>query len=75
MNWIACNDQMPEAEELVVFIYSGYRVRIGNFNNEDDTWIMETFASQVNFLDDIDDHLVDRDEVTHWLPLPEPPKP
>jgi len=66
MKWIACKDQMPKEEKLVIFMYSGYCVRLGGFSYEDNQWY-------VAFWNADDDFLLPKDAVTHWLPLPELP--
>ncbi len=68
MKWISVKDQLPEAEgkepfanqSASVLIYDEHGNRsIGYFNAEFRTW------------EDAYDYDI---KVTHWMPLPEPPK-
>ena len=57
---------MPKDQELVVFMDTSYRIKIGYFSPEDDEWYGD--------MDDIDNGFFQpRDAVTHWFPLPELP--
>lgn len=70
MNWISVEDKLPCEKCMGIDIYDevliyfetneGMHIDIG-FINEDDDWFI-TNNQQVDI------------KVTHWMPLPEPPK-
>ena len=57
-NWIKCGDRMPE-ENIRVLTYAEGRIEIAQRDE------MGWYSSELWF---------DFDEVTHWMPLPEPPE-
>lgn len=70
MEWISVKDKLPpNGDELVLVVVHGYRgdivsmnaVEIGSYTSKDG-WILKTFPELENM------------QVTHWMPLPEPPK-
>ena len=64
--WIKCSERMPDKDVAVLgFIAHRPIIMIVRFNieGEDDYW----------FTDEYDD-CFGKNEVTHWMPLPEPPK-
>jgi hypothetical protein len=71
MEWIRCDDEMPEHYKNVLFWADG-EVVYGNFGHR--SWSSE-------LIDDLDSKGCDywrgsyhADEVTHWMPLPDPPE-
>lgn len=62
--WIKCSERMPEDLVCVLFAFHGRIVKIG-FRNHGlggrNAWCSEGFH-------------YDDNEITHWMPLPEPPK-
>lgn len=70
MEWISVKDKLPpKGEEMVLAVVHGYRegtvpmsaVGMARHTSEDG-WILEEFPKLNNI------------RVTHWMPLPEPPK-
>ena len=70
MEWISVKDKLPpHGDELVLIVVNGkgknltFRnaVEIANYTSKDG-WILETFPELENM------------QVTHWMPLPEPPQ-
>ena len=70
MEWISVKDKLPpNGDKLVLIVVNGkgknltFRnaVEIANYTSKDG-WILETFPELENM------------QVTHWMPLPEPPK-
>ena len=67
--WIPCSERMPESNlELLVIVRGKVgnitlvnSVEIGNFDR-DEGWILEMWPEW------------EEPNVTHWMPLPEPPK-
>ena len=67
--WIPCSERMPESNLELLVIVSGKvgnitlvnSVEIGNFDR-DEGWILEMWPEW------------EEPNVTHWMPLPEPPK-
>jgi hypothetical protein len=58
--WISVKDRMPSDGDSVLVWGCGF-IEIGWYNEDLRTWQAEDF----NY---------DDGEVTHWMPLPEPPK-
>lgn len=66
--WISVNDRMPERNELVLVCAAnaarGGKIRfVGAY---DGFWFLQTAADTIG--------LTIQYDVTHWMPLPEPPK-
>lgn len=61
--WISVKDQLPEPDH-VVFCFVDLREKF-----QEDTYIMSSYSYNK---DGFDTHL--KDYITHWMPLPEPPK-
>ena len=61
MEWISVKDRTPALNETVGYVYNGEQVR-RDVDYDDGIWYIETWRgnSSVN--------------VTHWMPLPLPPK-
>lgn len=59
MEWISVKDRLPEVNELVIG-YDGYSVQPVIKCRKKSEWDYVNSGSQVN--------------VTHWMPLPSPPK-
>ncbi len=68
--WISVNDRLPETEEIVLVTVSGCphknitlvcACELAEFNVHEG-WILEMYPEWENPI------------VTHWMPLPEPPK-
>jgi hypothetical protein len=67
VEWISVKDRLPE-HETRVHIYlkektAWYDVMYGAYESD----------VQPTFYDDRTDSIIMLDEVTHWMPLPEPP--
>lgn len=63
MDWISVKDRLPEIYERVIYYVPGWGIYYGN-RQEDDTWdAPDVFGPP--WLSE---------SVTHWMPLPEPPK-
>ena len=68
--WIPVSERLPEEEELVLIIckngarFVGYYKRF-HYNNEI-SWGIKTALNSTRWLN--------KGRVTHWMPLPEPPK-
>lgn len=64
MNWIKTSERLPEeTEEYIVF-----------GGNQGTVTTMEFHAKNQQWWSDIFNQYVDSTLVTHWMPLPEPPK-
>lgn len=66
MNWIKTSDRTPEegANEsgyITVLTYNGIEAYISWYNKPENTW-HDWYGDKVEF-----------PEITHWMPLPEPP--
>lgn len=68
-NWISVNDRLPDDDDLVLVSISG-KYRNTTFSaalelarcTESEGWIVEAYPEWTN------------PNITHWQPLPEPPK-
>ena len=76
MNWIACKDRMPKEYEAVIVVIANNSNRMASciaFS----WWAKVEHAgkNQVRWFFDTTDESCSAEEITHWMPLPEPPKP
>ena len=62
--WISVKDRLPEKEKEILIV-SDNEVKIGIWSND---CFGEKFFT-TNF-----EQYLNADNVTHWMPLPEPPK-
>ncbi|MDV5140811.1 DUF551 domain-containing protein [Chimaeribacter arupi] len=71
--WIECSDGLPEDETPVIINING-EVRVGVICWEQPGW--EDAYSPFQYWDDPYNEGQDWDwcDVTHWMPLPEPPE-
>lgn len=60
--WIKCSEQMPMACRDVIITDRDMVARVAWFNDRNDAW----YVTGVGWFP--------RYEVTHWMPLPEPPE-
>ncbi|HBC9370575.1 TPA: DUF551 domain-containing protein [Escherichia coli] len=58
--WISCSDRMPDNNHDVLFFDVWGYIRIGWFSADDRSWFTSDDGCRM--------------EVTHWMPLPEPPQ-
>ena len=73
MEWIKCSERMPDVHERGMIFRRG-RIRIAQLICTDINNLLDT--TRDTFAWDIDgyDLVMHRNEVSHWMPLPEPPK-
>lgn len=76
-NWISVKDRLPEYQQFCLL------VEVTKVSNETD---LKTFylgwlecEKEINALNDMwfldgDGRWVEKESITHWMPLPEPPK-
>lgn len=78
MKWISVKDRLPEAveqnsgeyhlnDDILIYLENGKAI-IGNYYSDQLMGTMEFVISSADFFDDL------HEEVTHWMPLPPPPK-
>ena len=60
LTWISVNDRLPKSNTMVLVFVRGY-ADIGWYDGEHDEWRTGMIT-------------LDNSEITHWMPLPEPPK-
>ncbi|MDN2192247.1 DUF551 domain-containing protein, partial [Escherichia coli] len=58
--WISCSERMPDNNHDVLFFDVWGYIRIGWFSADDRSWFTSDDGCRM--------------EVTHWMPLPEPPQ-
>lgn len=62
MEWISVTDKTPDVGERVLVVHAAFGVQIAwRINNGVEKWIFYTHESEDK-------------SVTHWMPLPKPPK-
>lgn len=66
MEWISVKDRLPEMNKTVLIVRSG-SVEIGFYNAKDKRFYVPNESA-------FDGWPIPVDGVTHWMPLPEPPK-
>lgn len=64
--WISVDERLPDKSGEVLICVHGYVTVAWYSVNR-----FETGGGMVFF---VDDHFADGNEVTHWMPLPKPPK-
>lgn len=62
MKWIKCSERMPEADVSVLALWNG-GIQVLFVHSSTGLWDDGDFWS-----------CIDHDEVTHWMPLPQPPE-
>ena len=63
MEWIIVKDRLPDINQPVA-IYNGEDILYG-------TWYIDKFHGNSN---GCYDESIRHEDITHWMPLPEPPK-
>jgi len=61
--WISVNDRLPPIRESVLYLLHDYDMDIGVYSRTKKEWRV----------DSTDDYYWNKEDVTHWMPLPEPP--
>lgn len=69
--WIKCSDKYPHAGEAILIVVNGI-VQDVTFKYDYLCGVDEWFAPY--FFDDVSDISIPFNDVSHWMPLPEPPK-
>ena len=68
--WISVKDRLPEDEELVLILYKNGAMFVGYCGKQycdfERRWRIKTALNSTK--------LLNLGRVTHWMPLPEPPK-
>lgn len=62
-NWISIQENLPKTNDSFLVVYRG-QILIRMWNPDEVCWDDE----------DGDDYWKDVNDVSHWMPLPEPPK-
>lgn len=60
--WIKCSERMPMARRDVIITGMDMVSRVAWFNDRKDAWYVTGLG------------WFSRDDVAHWMPLPEPPE-
>lgn len=71
MSWIRTEDKMPPTGEPVLIVSTGFVQNIVfmyDYLDSDNDWFSPYF------FDDVSDIHIPVEDVSHWQPLPEPPK-
>ena len=62
LEWINVDDRLPPKGAKPVLTYNGYRIIVAKYYRVQKRWIREVDGRWMY------------DTVTHWMPLPDPPK-
>ena len=62
--WISVKDQMPKDEQKVLFFV----------RDRENMYAGQFFSERQRFEENLDGWWFDEENITHWMPLPEPPK-
>ena len=68
MNWISVKDRLPDWDVYTLWVLKSGIMFIDDIDH-DNSW--KNFKLQHEYNDFAMNHT---DEITHWMPLPEPPK-
>lgn len=67
--WISVEDRLPETDDRVLVWYcdkdGDFFPAVGRYGEKEERWITDV---------DDNDHAWPPVKITHWMPLPEPPK-
>ena len=69
--WVACSERMPAEHEIVMFVAFG-QMCVGNYRPGDNDANPWSDLLVVDMCGDCDHY--SSDQVTHWMPLPSPPR-
>jgi len=71
MEWVKCSDKLPEDSQKIIFyvkdrdnVYAGQYVCLKNSPK----------GKQYRFMENLDGWWFDGEEITHWLPITNPPE-
>ncbi len=71
-NWISVDDRLPKTHERVMCLLNGRHI-ILELQKESPTY-EETFEAFLYWHEPFEEYMqIEWCEVTHWMPLPEPP--
>lgn len=67
-DWIKCSEQLPsESSHDKCLLWNGHYIRYGK-------WLSPDCSGRNCCWHDDYDHKIKGRQITHWMPLPEPPK-
>jgi hypothetical protein len=75
MEWISVKDHDPPKYEEILFCTADKEVWYGQCEGYEKLRKCVWKATGLNFWADSDSTTEDEHRVTHWMPLPDPPKP
>jgi hypothetical protein len=64
MEWISIKDRLPDERDIYL-VYSDGQIALGDFVLEEQIWNVQPYCNSWYW---------SKSMVTHWMPLPEPPK-
>ena len=63
MEWIKCSEQMPDAERKEILLFYFGMIELGKYNEITNEFMLP-FSVRA----------IPKNDVTHWMPLPQPPE-
>lgn len=72
--WISVKDRLPDFEAEVLFFDNCKSIHKGWLSRKSNCWFIDTSELSVDGDACITDDSIEIEYVTHWMPLPEPPK-
>ncbi len=77
MEWVKCSDRMPENDQYVlVYHWDDFHITVGYFESHNVQFYIESDGSKFYTDDGWETEIpwAQKGPVTHWMPLPNPPK-
>ena len=76
--WVSVKERLPTTKEMVLVLFENGDIMNATYEgNIDDVSQFGTYRRYYDFdtLDFLDSKWISYEGITHWMPLPEPPKP
>jgi hypothetical protein len=72
--WISINERLPEYDTSVLLLVNGKMTQGYLFSEVEFNEMSMQNLYYDGFQNEVIDDVIERNDVTHWMPLPEPPK-
>lgn len=77
MNWISVEERLPQVNERVLVLFNGKTIEFSAYETQDERiaeWLEEETGPLPEWIPRGDHWIWGDNKITHWMPLPEPPK-